>query len=73
MEKNMTEATRNIIDYAENDDAKAMRDTLYSDIHDRVMQHLDAKKQEIAKNIFTSSDETEETEEVDDGEEVENT
>jgi hypothetical protein len=54
--------TRAIIDYAENDDAKAMRDALYSDIQDRVMAHIDAKKQELARNLFQTPEvlETEE-------------
>ena len=64
----MTDTTKSIIDYAENDDAKAMRDALYSDIHDRVMAHLDTKKQEIARNLFNTP-EVAETDE----EEVENT
>jgi hypothetical protein len=44
--------TRQIIDYAANDNAKEMRDALYSGIHDRVMQHIDAKKVEVARNIL---------------------
>jgi hypothetical protein len=48
----MNETTKAIIDYAFEDDAKQMRDALYSDIQDRVMAHLDAKKQEIARNLI---------------------
>jgi hypothetical protein len=48
MEKIM-ENTRAIIDYAFDDNAKDMRDVLYSD---RVMAHLDAQKQQIAQNIL---------------------
>lgn len=44
--------TRQIIDYAAQDNAKEMRDALYADIHDRVMNHIDAKKQEIAQNLI---------------------
>lgn len=67
----MTDSTKAIIDYAYNDDAKSMRDALYSDIQDRVMAHIDAKKQEIAKTLFVSQEEdTEDTE--DSEEEVEN-
>jgi len=44
--------TRAIIDYAMNDDAKAMRDALYASIHDRVNAHIQAQKQVIAQNIF---------------------
>ena len=52
------ENTRAIIDYAYDDNAKDMRDTLYSDIHDRVMAHLDVKKQEIAQNMLKPQDDT---------------
>jgi Mg/Co/Ni transporter MgtE len=44
--------TRNIIDYAASDDAVEMRKELYADIHDRVMAHLDAYKQEVAQNLI---------------------
>jgi hypothetical protein len=49
--------TRQIIDYAVQDNAKEMRDALYSDIHDRVMNHLDAAKQAVAQNIFAQEEE----------------
>jgi len=52
--------TRQIIDYAVNDNAKEMRDALYANIHDRVTAHLDAAKQAVAQNMFAP----EETEEV---------
>lgn len=51
MEKIM-ENTRAIVDYAYDDNAKEMRDALYNDIQNRVMAHLDAHKQEIAKTIL---------------------
>jgi hypothetical protein len=44
--------TRQIIDYASQDNAKEMRDALYADIHDRVMGHIDMKKQEIAMDLI---------------------
>jgi hypothetical protein len=44
--------TKQIIDYAAQDNAKEMRDALYADIHDRVMGHIDMKKQEIAMNLI---------------------
>lgn len=44
--------TRQIIDYAVNDNAKEMRDALYSSIHDRVSAHLDAAKQAVAQHMF---------------------
>ncbi len=51
MEKIM-ENTWAIVDYAYDDNAKEMRDALYNDIQNRVMAHLDAQKQEIAKNML---------------------
>ena len=48
----MTEATRAIIDYAENDQAKEMRDAFYSALQDKVMAHIEAQKLEVAKNMF---------------------
>jgi hypothetical protein len=48
--------TKQIIDYAAEDNAKDMRDALYAGIHDRVMQHIDTKKQEIAQNLFGQSE-----------------
>jgi hypothetical protein len=44
--------SRNLIDFAQNDDAVSFRKELYADIHDRVMAHIDAKKQEVAQNMF---------------------
>ena len=49
--------TRQIIDYAAQDNAKEMRDALYADIHDRVMNHLDAAKQAVAQNMFAQEEE----------------
>ena len=54
--------TRQIIDYAAADNAKEMRDALYSDIHDRVMNHLDLKKQEIAMNLIKQPEEAQQVE-----------
>lgn len=50
----MSEVTKAIVDYAEEDNAKDMRDALYSAIQDRVMAHIDAKKQEIAQNLINT-------------------
>lgn len=54
--------TRQIVDFAAADNAKEMRDALYANIHDRVMNHLDLKKQEIAMGLFTQPEETEQVE-----------
>lgn len=43
---------REILDYAENDNAKEMRDALYSALQDRVMAHIEAHKQVVAQNIM---------------------
>jgi len=56
--------TRQIIDYAAQDSAKEMRDELYSNIHDRVMQHIDAKKVEIAQTLIAPEQESTEEESV---------
>jgi hypothetical protein len=53
--------TKQIIDYASEDNAKDMRDALYAGIHDRVMQHIDTKKQEIAQNLFGQSEQSQDT------------
>ena len=45
---------RQIVDYAENDQAKEMRDAFYSALQDRVMGHIEAKKIEVAKNMFNT-------------------
>ena len=34
-----------------------MRDALYADIHDRVMNHLGAAKQAVAQNMFAQEEE----------------
>ena len=47
----MSNNTRNIIDFAYNDQGSEMRDALYAEIHDRVMSHIEAKKQELAQSI----------------------
>jgi hypothetical protein len=66
----MTDTTKSIIDYAYDDNAKDMRDALYSDIQDRVMAHIDAKKQEIARTLIVRPEVPEEEQEE---EQVENT
>ena len=48
----MTDQTRAIIDYAYDDNAKEMRDALYSAIHDKVTAHIDAHKKEIAQTLI---------------------
>ena len=50
---------REILDYAENDNAKEMRDALYSAIKDKVMSHIEAHKEQLAKNLFAQPQEAE--------------
>jgi hypothetical protein len=44
--------TRQIIDYALDDDAKSMRESLYASIFDRVTSAIEAKKQEVAHGLL---------------------
>jgi hypothetical protein len=55
----MTE--RNIIDFAQDNDGVEFRNALYSSIHDKVTAHIDAKKQEIAQNLFAQSEQPQDT------------
>lgn len=47
---------RTIVDLADEDQAKEMRDAFYSALHDRVMAHLENQKIEVAKNMFNVPD-----------------
>jgi len=47
-------STRNIIDYAMDDDGVKFREALYSSIHDKVSDHIEAKKQEIASTLVAT-------------------
>jgi hypothetical protein len=60
----MSEATRAIVDYAAQDNAKDLRDALYSAIHDRVSAHIDAHKVEVAKNLIAPREHTQVEDEV---------
>ena len=44
-------STRNIIDYAYDDDGKALRDALYAQIHDRIAAKFEERKQELASTL----------------------
>lgn len=59
------ELARSIIDYAENDNAKEMRDAFYTALQDKVMAHIEAHKVEVAKNLFNSQEDAEVETEVD--------
>ena len=48
--------TRNIIDYAMDDNGVEFRNALYASIHDKVTAHIEAKKQEVAQNLIAQPD-----------------
>jgi hypothetical protein len=48
----MSELTRQIVDYAHNDEAKEARDTFFTALHDKVMAHLESQKQTIAQSML---------------------
>ena len=50
------EKTRQIIDYAYEDNGTAVRDALYSSIHDKVMAHIEAHKQQVAQNLIAQEE-----------------
>jgi hypothetical protein len=60
----MSEVTRNIIDLADEGDAKNMRDALYAAIQDRVMAHIDSHKQSIAKTLIAPEESEDSTDAV---------
>jgi hypothetical protein len=45
-------STRNIIDYAMDDDGAKFREALYASIHDKVTNHIAAAKQAVAQNLI---------------------
>lgn len=53
---------RAIVDYAEDDNAKEMRDTLYSALQDRVMAHIENHKIQVAKQLMNPDGATAEDE-----------
>jgi len=48
--------SRDLIDYAAQDDAVNFRAELYAAIHDRVTAHIEAKKQEIAQGLLNTEE-----------------
>ena len=53
---------RAIIDYAMQDNGTAVRDALYAGIQDKVLAHIEAKKQEVALNMLVKPEENTEEE-----------
>ena len=48
----MTEATRQIVDYAEEDNAMEMRNAFYNELQNKIMAHIENKKIEVAQSMF---------------------
>jgi hypothetical protein len=57
---------RAIIDYAAQDNATAMRDAMYASLQDKVMAHIEAKKQEVAMSLISPQEEDEYDDEIED-------
>jgi len=55
-------STRDLIDYAQDGNAVEFRNALYSDIHDRVVAHIEAKKKEIASGLMGQNERVEDQE-----------
>jgi hypothetical protein len=53
------DATRNLIDYAMDDNGVEFRNELYASIHDRVTAAIEAKKQEIAGSLIRKEEKEE--------------
>jgi hypothetical protein len=53
------ENARAIIDFAAQDNGTSMRDALYAGIHDKIMAHIEAKKQEVALNLIVPNEQDE--------------
>ena len=56
-------STKQIIDYAMDDNGSEFRSALYASIHDKVTAHIEAKKQEVAENLLGLNDEQSEEQE----------
>jgi hypothetical protein len=56
--------TRQIIDYAQNDNATEFRSALYAAVHDRIANHIESMKQGIAQNILQPQEEPAQEQEV---------
>ena len=55
---------REIVDYADTDNAIEMRNALYSALHDRVKAHIETHKVEVAKELMNPESATAEDEVV---------
>ena len=52
--------TKNIIDYAMDDNGVEFRSALYASIADKVANHIQAKKEEIAQGLIVEPEEQQE-------------
>ena len=56
--------TRNIVDLAQQDNANEFRSALQAAIQDKVAQHIEVMKQNIAQNMFNQSEEEVQDQEI---------
>jgi hypothetical protein len=56
--------TKNIIDYAMDDNGVEFRNSLYASIHDKVSAAIEAKKQEVAHGLINTTNEIESEEDI---------
>ena len=55
-------STRNIIDYAMDDNGVEFRNALYDNIHAKVSAHFELAKQNMAQNMLADEEEQEDSE-----------
>ena len=51
----MTDVTRAIVDYAEQDNAMEMRNAFHAELQNRIMAHIENKKIEVAQTMFNQA------------------
>lgn len=54
------ENINSVVDCAFNDNAVGMRDALYNAINDKVFAAIEARKQEVARNLISTYDNSQE-------------
>lgn len=59
----MTEATKAIVNYAEEDNAMEMRNAFYNELQNKIMAHIENKKIEVAQSMFNQGQPEVESEE----------
>lgn len=64
--------TRDIIDFAYNDQGLELRNALYAEIHDRVMSHLEAHKIDLAQSFMAQEAKEDSSDDDDDEDEDQN-